>query len=187
MGQLFVRHREVAEELLVRGRFLQGVEVLPVNILKERVTEQEVVLGDPNDCGDRAEPGLFGRTTIGCRTPTAPMLAASSSIPSSSKVVRGCLGLGSSLSRGTSKNGGAIGERCSVSNTPKALARLSSRRACCSSWDEGGMSDSRPRPRPPTRRRISWLLLPWTRANPLAPQIRGSSLDRRSRRSEAAG
>ena len=42
--EFFVGGAEVVEQLLVRGRLLQGVELLAVQVLDQRVPEQVVIL-----------------------------------------------------------------------------------------------------------------------------------------------
>src|SRR5690606_34816193 len=60
-GELLVGGAEVLEELLVRGRLLQRVELLPVQVLHEGVTEQVVVAGVADDRRDGLQPGHLGR------------------------------------------------------------------------------------------------------------------------------
>jgi hypothetical protein len=57
-----MRDAEVDEELLVCRRFLQRVEVLAVDILDQRVSEERVFLGQTNDRWDRRQARELCRT-----------------------------------------------------------------------------------------------------------------------------
>ena len=53
LGEFLLGAVEVAQELLVGERFLQGVEVGAVQVLQERVAEERVVVGPADDGRDR--------------------------------------------------------------------------------------------------------------------------------------
>jgi hypothetical protein len=50
--QLLLCDPEVQQELLVRGRFLQRVQVLTMHVFEERIAEHLIVLGGADDGGD---------------------------------------------------------------------------------------------------------------------------------------
>ena len=54
-GQFFVRGAEVVQQLLIGGRLLQRVELLPVQVLHQRVAEHVVVPGGPHDGRDMGQ------------------------------------------------------------------------------------------------------------------------------------
>ena len=56
-----MRAVEVLEQLLVRGRLLQRVELNSVQVLQERVPQQLIVRRVTDDGGNRLEPGFLGR------------------------------------------------------------------------------------------------------------------------------
>jgi hypothetical protein len=56
--ELILRAAEVREELLVGGRLLQGVQVGPVEVLEQGITQQVFVIGGPDDGGDDLESGF---------------------------------------------------------------------------------------------------------------------------------
>ena len=58
VGQLVVRDPELGEQLLVRGRLLERVELDAVDVLEQGVTQHVVVAGPPDDRRDppRARP-----------------------------------------------------------------------------------------------------------------------------------
>jgi hypothetical protein len=57
-----LRAAEVVEHLLVRRRLFERVQVFPVDILKERIPQQVVVLGCANDGRDAFQPCCSGGT-----------------------------------------------------------------------------------------------------------------------------
>ena len=59
-GELLVGAAEVVEQLLVGGRLLERVELGAVQVLQQRVAQQGVVAGLPDDRRDGVEPGLLG-------------------------------------------------------------------------------------------------------------------------------
>ena len=61
LRELRMRAVEVLEQLLVRGRLLQWIELNSVQVLQERVPQQLIVRRVTDDGGDRLEPGLLGR------------------------------------------------------------------------------------------------------------------------------
>ena len=82
-----------------------------MDVLDQRFAQEVGVAGVPQDHRDGGQAGHLGgtqtalprdqfvplaglRTTMGCRIPTSRIEAASDAISSSSKWVRGCLGLG---------------------------------------------------------------------------------------------
>ncbi len=65
-GQLLLGAGEVVEQLLVRGRLLQRVELRAVQVLQQRVPQQVVVGRVAHDRGDPLEPCL-------ARGPPAPL------------------------------------------------------------------------------------------------------------------
>lgn len=52
VGQLVMRALELLEQLVVRSRLLQRVELSPVKVLQERVQEELLVIRGPDDGGD---------------------------------------------------------------------------------------------------------------------------------------
>ena len=60
-GQLVVGAGEVLEQLLVRRRLLQRVELRPVQVLQQRVAQHVGVVGLPHDRRDRVQARLLGR------------------------------------------------------------------------------------------------------------------------------
>ena len=60
-GQLLVGGPEVIEKLLVSRGLLERVELLPVQVLQQRVAEHVVVLRAADDRRDVREPGLLAR------------------------------------------------------------------------------------------------------------------------------
>ena len=58
---LVVGEVEVLDELLVRGRLLERVEILAVDVLDEGVLERGGVVDVADDGRDRREPGPLGR------------------------------------------------------------------------------------------------------------------------------
>ena len=59
-GQLVLGAAEVGQQLLVRGRLFQRVELSPVQVLQQRVAQQVVVLGPPHDGRDHRQAGGLG-------------------------------------------------------------------------------------------------------------------------------
>ena len=57
LGDIVVGQLELLDQLQVRGRFLEGGEVLPVEVLDERLLDGADVVGDPHDCRHRRQPG----------------------------------------------------------------------------------------------------------------------------------
>ena len=66
-GQLLVRRAELLEQLLVRGRLFERVQVGPVDVLQQRVPEHRVVAGVPDDRRDRAPGRAPARPASGAR------------------------------------------------------------------------------------------------------------------------
>jgi hypothetical protein len=60
-GEVLVGAAEVVEELLVGGGFFERVELGPVQVLQQRVAQQVVVGGFPDDCRDPVQTGRLGR------------------------------------------------------------------------------------------------------------------------------
>ena len=58
-GQLLLGAAEVLQHLLVGGRFFQGVQLGPVQVLQQRVPQQVVVLGAAHDRRDRVRPAAW--------------------------------------------------------------------------------------------------------------------------------
>src|SRR6266516_5546286 len=52
-----MRCAEVIEQLLVGSRLLKRVELLPLQILDQRIPEQVIVRGTPDDSRDVRQPG----------------------------------------------------------------------------------------------------------------------------------
>ena len=55
-----MRHFELIEKLLVRGRLFQRVQLCPVDVLQQRVSKQIVVSRLPNDRRDGVQTRLLG-------------------------------------------------------------------------------------------------------------------------------
>src|SRR5918998_125642 len=112
VGQLLFGEPETLHEGLVGGRCLQGVQILPLQVLHERQLHGLVVPGLPDEDRDPVEPGLLGgaqppsveRTTSGWSMPTSLIEAASSWIPASGKLRRGWRVLGRIAEVGSSSN-----------------------------------------------------------------------------------
>ena len=67
LGEFLLGAVEVAQELLVGERFLQGVEVGAVQVLQERVAEERVVVGPADDGRDGFLSPPAGRRGTGAR------------------------------------------------------------------------------------------------------------------------
>ena len=61
VGELGLRHVELVEQLLVRGRLLQGIELHSVDVLEQGVAEEVLVLRLTDDRGDRRQLGPLAR------------------------------------------------------------------------------------------------------------------------------
>jgi hypothetical protein len=59
--QLLVGRAEVVQQLLVRRGLLQGVELLTVQVLHQRVPQHVVVMSRANDGGNGVQAGSLGR------------------------------------------------------------------------------------------------------------------------------
>ena len=66
VGEFGVRHAELDQQLLVGGGLLQRVELDPVDVLQQRVAQQDVVARPPHD-------GRDARETRPLRRPPAPL------------------------------------------------------------------------------------------------------------------
>ena len=107
-GQLVVGEVEVLDELLVGGGLVQGVEVLALEVLDQRLLERRGVVDGADDGRDRwaARPAWppasaarrrsarrcpppVARTSTGCSTPSSRTEAVRAARASSSKCVRG--------------------------------------------------------------------------------------------------
>ena len=61
VGQLVVGAVEVLQQLVVRRRLFQRVQLRPVQVLQQRVQQQLFVVGRPDDRGDPLQTGLTAR------------------------------------------------------------------------------------------------------------------------------
>ena len=61
VGQFGVRHAELDQQLLVGRSLLQRIELDAVDVLQQRVAQEDVVAGPPDDRGDPAQPGALRR------------------------------------------------------------------------------------------------------------------------------
>ena len=56
-----MRHAELDQQLLVGRSLLQRIELDAVDVLQQRVAQEDVVAGPPDDRGDPAQPGALRR------------------------------------------------------------------------------------------------------------------------------
>jgi hypothetical protein len=107
-GHLLVGDREVLDQLLIGGCFLQRREVLAVQVLHQRPLDRAQIVRGAHDRRDHRQAGATGRaptplprdqlihaplpagrTSTGCSTPISRTDAANSANDSSSKCTRG--------------------------------------------------------------------------------------------------
>src|SRR5258708_35040113 len=62
LGKLLMRGTEVVEQLLIRRSLFQRVELLPVQVLHERITEHGIVVSLADDGRDHGKAGSLGRS-----------------------------------------------------------------------------------------------------------------------------
>src|ERR1700761_3297311 len=62
LRKLLVRGAEVVEQLLIRSGLFQRIELLPVEVLEQRVAQHVGVRGLPDNRGDVLKARLLGRT-----------------------------------------------------------------------------------------------------------------------------
>ncbi len=66
LGELLVGGTEIIEQLLIGRGLLQGIELLPVQVLQECIPQHVIVVRLPDDCRDVFKPGSLGcaQTTL---------------------------------------------------------------------------------------------------------------------------
>src|SRR3954454_21820929 len=62
VGYLFVRQLEVVDQLLESGRFLQGGQILSMQVLDQRLLDDCKIIGAPNQGRNRRQTGAAGGT-----------------------------------------------------------------------------------------------------------------------------